>query len=440
MNRSALDEAYIHLPADAAALYRKLGVCPLEWIDRLALAALLNQPAPAAEPLAATLAGLGLVESTERGYALTYAQRLHARSRADESAFGQPDLAEPVADEGLGRVFNYFLGAAAAAERLITPWHVELWPYRQEWVEQPAPFDLSECSALNWLTAQLPNYMAIIRHASLDGRHALVCELAHRLWPLWWRRNNQQERYEAQVLGLASATALHDDDAYGQMLTSLAGTVRAARPQEAHDYNLRAVAHYRETGDSLGLAQALNAVAKDLLAAGDLDRAEAEFRQAQQLRTTIGYERGAALSQQGLGLVALARGAASTAAVHLVAAYQTLLATGDTYDAAVTQAHHARAIAAGGAIDQALVELGEAHAALKAATSESGAAMVLGIRGDVLFDAGRVNEALDVYAEARRVYDRLDPSAAERLQARVSQRLLTAQPTDTAAGPRAVED
>jgi len=417
--RTTLDEAYIHLSADAASLYRCIGICPLEWIDQSALVVLLDRPLDAAVQLAATLVEFGLLESSERGYELNNAQRLHARTRADECTLGEPGEVEQVGNASMVSLFNHYLAAAAAAEHLITPSHRALRPRQQDWIEQSAPFELAEAAALDWLSAQLPNYMAIIRYAYLDGRHALVCDLAHRLWPLWLRRRHPQERYEAQVFGLAAATALSDDQAYGQMLTALAGTVRGARPQEAHEYNLRAVAHYRATGDSLGLAQALNAVAKDLLAAGDLDRAETEFRQAEQLRITIGYDRGAALSQQGLGLVALARGDVPTAENFLSMASQTLTDLGDHYDAALTRAWHAKALAEAGDSDTALQVLAEARSTMQAATSAYGEAVILEIIGDIQRSLDQVDQAAAAYAAAHDLYVRTDQPAAARMLARV---------------------
>lgn len=394
--RHPLDDAYVHLPAHVAGLYRQLGVCPLDWVDSWTLAVLTDLPADAADQFARALSDAGLLEVNQRGYTLNQKQRLHARSRAQDHA------GEEVLTAGIDRLFDHFLAVAAAAERIVTPFHRPLWPGHPAAASVVLPFTEDEAAALDWLEVQLPNYMAIIHYAFLDGRFALVCQLAHRLWPLWLRRHPGQ-RYEAQILGLAAAVALHNDHAYGQMLTSLAGTVRGSRPHEAHEFNLRAVAHYRDGDDGPGLAYALNALGEDLLAGDELDQADTFFRQAEQLRTQIGDERGAALSRQGRALVILARGDAHTAAGYLDATYQTLTRIGDTYCAALTLAHHAQAITATGALDRGLQELDQALAATRKATSAFGQATVQKIRGDVLRAAGRIAEARAAYAQAQKL-------------------------------------
>jgi tetratricopeptide (TPR) repeat protein len=284
--------------------------------------------------------------------------------------------------------------AARAAERLITPSHRKLWPHQQIQDKQvEPPFALEEAAALDWLETQLPNYISVLRFAFLDQRYALCCDLAYSLWPLWLRRRHPEQRYEAHMLGLSAAVALADNSAIGQMLTALAGTVRGTRPVEAYEYNRRAVDHYEETGDTMGLAQALNGLGKSLLDAGHLDQADQYFRDAEQLRISIDYVRGAALSRQGRGLVALARRDVAAAAEHLLAAYQTLSDCDDTYDAALTSAYHAEAVAGLGDLDAALAELDTAFTALGVATSVYGQATVCQIRARILEHAGRDEQA-----------------------------------------------
>lgn len=411
---SPFQDVYLRLSAEAAGLYRQLGVCPMELIDPQGLAVLADLPVEQAKQLADELAGAGLLIVIDSGYMLPDAQRLHARSRTDLDAQDK-ELAG-----GLTRWFWYLLAVAGAAERLITPSHRALRPQQKAQDEVPdLPFALEEAAALEWLEAQLPNYMAVLRFGFCTGRYQLVCDLAHRLWPLWLRRRHPERRYEAHLLGLAAAAVLKDERAYGEMLTTMAGTVRGVRPHEAYEYNLRAERHYRGSGDALGLAQALNALGKDLLMAGELDQAEARFCAAEALRTEAGYARGVALSRQGRGLVALARGDAATAADHLSSAYQCLSEVDDAYDAALTQAHHAEALAALGDLRPALLELEAALLALREAGSAYGQAVVLEITARVLDAAGRHELADTKRAQAHMLFAETDPPSAKRLQRRI---------------------
>ncbi|HEV2634528.1 MAG TPA: hypothetical protein VGX23_05245 [Actinocrinis sp.] len=412
------DTAYDSLHGPGAALYRQLGASPVDWIDTHGLAALTGLDTVAAPQLATTLVDAGLLDTVDHGFALPPDGHLHARITAERGE--HDELALTV--EGLDRLFAFLRDAARAAEHLITPSHRPLWPHQEAQDEQvEPPFALEETAALDWLEAQLPNYISVLRFAFLDQRFALCCDLAYSLWPLWLRRRHPEQRYEAHTLGLSAAVALADDSAIGQMLTAMAGTVRSTRPVQAYEYNRRAADHYQDTGDTMGLAQALNGLGKDLLDAGHLDQADQYFRNAEELRIDMDYVRSAALSRQGRGLVALVRGDAAAAADHLLAAYQTLSDCGDTYDAALTLAHHADAVAGLGEIDGALSELDTAFTALEQASSAFGQGIVWEIRAKILTEAGRGEEAEAARARALALYEQVDPDAANRLAAHMTQ-------------------
>jgi len=408
---SARDDAYAGLDAPAAGLYCLLGACPAPWIDAHGLGALTDLPAPDAERLARSLVKVGLLSVVGDGFALDEDGHLHARTMADEwdGAGHGLDLS------GLDRYFACLNDAAGAAERLITPSHRALWESRpsQEAVTEP-PFELEEVAALNWLEARLPTYLAVMRYALLDQRYPLAVDLAHRLWPLWLRRRHPEERYEALLLGLAGATAMRHTGATGQMLTTLAGAVRGRRPIEAYELNRRAVELYQDSGDTLGLAQAMNGMAKSLLSAGHLRQAAVYFRDAEQLRAGLGYTRGAALSRQGRGRVALAQGDPGPAAELLGEAHRMLLEVGDRYDAALTLAYLAEAAAALGDLDGALTHLASAATALTQASSLYGQGVVWQIKANILEQAGRTEQAAQAREHARKLLAEVDPPAADR--------------------------
>lgn len=407
------DDAYYSLAGPAAALYRQLGACPAEWIDVDGLSALTDLDALASERLAETLIDAGLLDAVDGRFALGSEGHLHARIMADA---GEVDEGELNA-EGLSRYFAFLKSAARAAERLITPSHRPLWGRETpDELEAQPPFLLDEGDALDWLERQLPNYLAVLRFAYLDRRYALVCDLAHSLWPLWLRRRHPEARHEALTLALASAIALQDESAIGQMLTTLAGGARGSRPVESYEYNRRAANLCQENSDAKGLAQALNGLGKSLLVGGHLDAADQHFRDAEQLRLGLGYVRGVGLSRQGRGLVALARGDADHAADLLISAYEMLLGVGDSYDAALTLAHHAEALCAQGELDRALAELNTASEALTQASSDYGQATVLEIRARIMASVGQSEQAAAALAQALTLFNRTDPHSAARVR------------------------
>lgn len=390
MTPSERDAAYDKLTGPAAALYRQLGVCPVHWFDGDILAVLTELDVEAGLRLAETLVDAGLMDAVNGGYAFSADGHLHARFKAEECE----DQEGEANSAGVDRLFTFLTDAAAAAERLITPSHRPLWGHEApiEPVVEP-PFPLEEAAALDWLELRLGVFMDAVRFAFADKRYAFACELPHRLWPLWLRRRHPEQRIEALTIGFAAATVLQNDNAIGQMLTTLAGAVRSTDPAAAADYNRRAALHYQQVDDTMGLAQAINGLGKAALSAGQLDQANQHFCDAEQLRSGLGYIRGVALSRQGRGLVALARGDTESAADLLLSAHQMLLGCGDGYDAALTLVHHAEALARMGDHDSALMELETARTALVQATSVYGQAATYATKARILTDDGRVAEA-----------------------------------------------
>jgi tetratricopeptide (TPR) repeat protein len=408
---SARDSAYAELDGPAAGLYCQLGACPAPWIDAPGLAALADLPAADTVQLARSLVGAGLLDVVDDGFALGEDGHLHARTMAEEWG----EAGHGVDLSGLDRYFAFLNDAARAAERLITPSHRPVWePRPTDEAAGAPPFELEEAAALDWLEVRLPTYLAVMRYALLDRRYPLAVDLAHRLWPVWLRRRRPEERYEALLLGLAAAMAMQDSGATGQMLTTLAGAVRGSRPIEAYEFNRRAVELYQDSGDTLGVAQAMNGMAKSLLSAGHLRQAAAYFCDAEQLRAGLGYVRGAALSRQGRGRVALAQGDAAPAAELLADAHRALLEVGDYYDAALTLAYHAEALAALGDLDGAWTRLDTAATNLAQASSVYGQGVVWQIRARVLEQAGRGQQAQEARVSAHCLLAQVDPVAAGR--------------------------
>lgn len=411
------DAAYDALSQPAAALYRQFGVCPLSWFDGEAVAALTELDESASTRLAESLADVGLLDAAENGFVLDAHGHLHARIKAEQCEDAEKELN----GAGLDRLLAFLNAAAAAAEQLITPSHTPLWEYETPVAnEAKPPFPLEEAAALDWLELRLPVYMDAIRFAFADQRNALACELVHRLWPLWLRRRHPEQRLEALTIGLAAATLTLSDRAIGLMLTTIAGAVRGTDPMASYEYNRRAALHYEQTGDTKGLAQALDGIAKSLMHAGLLDQAEQHFRDAEQLRSGLGYVRGTALSRQGRGRVALARGDARAAADLLFSAHQMLLGLGDNYDAGLTLAFHAEALGAAGDFDDALEALGSAATAMHQATSAYGQAVVWEIRAKVLAAAGNDEQAQKARIQAITLFARVDPESATRLRQAIS--------------------
>jgi tetratricopeptide (TPR) repeat protein len=408
-----LDSSYRSLADHDAALYRLLGMCPVSFFDRDAVAAVLGCPPPDGEQRLDALVDANLLQNLGGRVRFHDLVRLHAaQSAALESTPGERR-------ETLLRLSEFYLRATTRAEEILTPTHRIL----EREYQFPAPdepsFDDAQ-AALDWLEAQRTNLMGVLRACAEQELHAMVWQLAEAMWPLFLRLRYAQDRLEAQLLGLDAARAQGSAAAEGIFLTSLAGTLGdAGRLEESVTYNRQAVDLYEAGGDQRGLAQAYNGMAKDLLKLGDLRQAEEFFTRALRLREQAGYQRGAFLSHQGLGRVALATGDFERAVDHLQHAYQGLDALGDHYDAAWSSALLARAECARGQAGQALKILASALARMTEIGSRFGEAWVYEITGEVHESTGDVTLARQDYAAAFERLGAADPAARDRVRARL---------------------
>ncbi|HEU5428230.1 MAG TPA: hypothetical protein VFU74_15220 [Actinocrinis sp.] len=413
--RPALDGSYRALPELQQRLYRLLGFSPLRWFDlsTAAAAAGAEHDEGVEEHLDALVDASLLEELTDR-YRFHDLVRVHA---ADCARLEEP---EPERAAALTRIIDFYLHTATRIETALTPSHRLL--ERDYRFATPVVLGfLDETASLDWLDAQRPNLMALLRYGAVHRRHRQTWRLAYAMWPLFLRRRYPDERLEAQTLALQAARAEGHRIAEGNLLTSLAGTLATAgQLPEAAEYNRQALTVYDQLGDQRGLAQACNGLAKIHLEMGELPQAEQLFERARQIRAAIGYQRGVYLSHQGLGRVASARGDTRTAAWHLRRAYRGLTRLGDHYDAAWSLALWAQSVAQRGQPRRALRLLDRAQAAMRQASSPHGQAGVHEITGQIHLQTGNPITAREHYATAAQLFSGINPRAETRVQARLT--------------------
>jgi len=285
--RAAFDHSYATLPADAALLFRLLGLVPGTEITAPAAAALADFSLPQATQLLDRLArGHLIVEHTRDRYTLHDLLRLYA---ADLAA-GDGVLDRRAA---LDRLYDHYLRGVRAATTRLFP-HVSRLP-----VAEPITVHADDHpQALAWLDAELPSLMAAISHAAAHGPYAVACQLADalrgylftRMPTVTWNPVEQAGRTagDADILGrlgvartlaglgtaqrepgglddaLTHTLALHrgSGDREADSLRLLATVHRAARrPDQALELATAALALARETGNRPSEADALNTLA-----------------------------------------------------------------------------------------------------------------------------------------------------------------------------------
>ncbi|WP_331752401.1 tetratricopeptide repeat protein [Streptomyces sp. NBC_00829] len=417
---AALDTAYADLSRPAARLYRKLAQLPVESVDgSLAAAVALLTPAEAAGLLEEAATGGLLVRDGDhpvRGAVFRYSSAALAHAR-HHAAREETDGAET---EARRRAADWYLAAATAAERLLTPSHRQLDRIYVYPAEHPVEFP-DRAAALSWLDAQSANLLAVIRAVHAAGSYGLVWQLVHAMWP-WWRAARMYDAWiDAHRLGLEAARLYNNDLAVQEMANTLGIGLRGARGfDEAARIFTDVLAGAREREDVRGEAQALHELGATAYEAGRPEEAVGHLEQARTLRESREDRRGVALTDILLGQVHLGRGDAAAAIEVLAAARAVLVEVEDPHDAARALAWLGQAYSMAGRHDEARRVGWTAQQEFEQTGSRQWMARSLELLGESVAAAGAEEEARELFARALASYEPLSVTDAARVRARLS--------------------
>ncbi|MEU6228267.1 BTAD domain-containing putative transcriptional regulator [Streptomyces sp. NPDC047042] len=336
--RAVFSWSYRALGADAARLFRLLGLHPGPDASLPAVAALADVPLPRARVLLAELVqGHLLTEHVPGRYAFhdllrVYAAELVAAYDSDE-----------VRSAAVLRMLDHYLHTAHAADALLTPRpRPTPLPPAQPGASPVRLSDHPEAQA--WFTAEHAVLLAAVEQAPAAGFDTHACGLAAALTTYLDRHGYRQAltsvhttALEAAVrrgdkdgqadahrgLGLAQDRLDHPDDARAHYLRALdlfdesgnhAGQARIhqhlSRMYEAQGRHLWALghardslAHHRAAGDRAGQSAALNHIGWTLAQLGDHQQALAHCREALELARETEDLNGQAHIQDSLGYV-----------------------------------------------------------------------------------------------------------------------------------------
>lgn len=419
---AALDESYRLLPPDLARGYRYLGLPPVSVFNGPVAAAACAVPPEEAGRMLDELAEVNLLEDLgpDTGTGLDR-YRFHDLTRAHAGRLAAREEGPTDRRDTVRRVVDLYLANATAAEALLSPSHRTMsrdYAFRPD---QPPPFD-GPSGALVWLDTETPHLMAALR-TSVDHRwDTTVWQLADALWPLFLRLRPYDLWIEAYETGLAAAERLGDRQAVSRMLTSGGtGLLNAGRHDDAVRWFAQARDGARRDGDAGAEAQALHGLGQANRLAERLTEAADFFGQALELRETIGYRRGEALTRLCLGDVALAAGRPEQAVTFLVQARTDLLAEHDAYDAARALAFLGRAHGGAGSGDHELAErhLVQALDEFEATGSQHWQGRVLEMLGETAEEHRDNEKARDWYGQSLARYAAISKDDAARLEARL---------------------
>ena len=229
--RAVLSWSYRQLPDLAARAFRLLGLVPGQDIDLAAAAALIGTEPAAAQRLAETLLRSHLLEETS-----PYRFGMHDLLRAYAAERARLEDCDGDRHNALNRLSGYYLSAADAADRVISPYRYRI-PLN---VSHPPPDFGGYGEALTWLTTEQQNLVAMCETTTSPSSWQLAYALRgffflSKQWDSWIQTHES-----------ALAAVRRDGDRYAQAMTL----------------------------NNLGLA---------FLERGNLDRAEAHYRQALEL-------------------------------------------------------------------------------------------------------------------------------------------------------------
>ena len=314
---AAFDLSYQDLTVCQQRLFRRLGVHPGTDIDACAAAALDGTDLTAARRHLDGLYDHYLLAEPARGrYRLHDLLAEHARALALAD-----DTAD--ADAAAGRLLDYYLHTAAAADQ-----HIDR---RTTAVARPppgepptvAPLLPTASRATTWLDAERANLHAAVGYAAASGRLGHVIAIPSAISGFLFARGHWDQSAVLHRAALAAAGQAGDGAGRAGALNELGLLQRATGDFPAAGASHRqSLELYRSLGERLGQASALDNLGRVQYVTGDYPAAAASHEQALEFYRDLGHRAGQALAMNNLGIVQVSTGDYPAAA----ASYQQALA------------------------------------------------------------------------------------------------------------------
>jgi tetratricopeptide (TPR) repeat protein len=392
--RAVFSWSYRHLPPTAARAFRLAGLHPAADFDAHAVAALADIAVMQARRTLELLARTHLIHAVGAG---RYGMHDLLRAYATGLAGAEDSTDDPQA--ALGRLFDYYLAAAAAAMDRLHPAEAHRRP-RISPPGTPIPTLADSDAALVWLDGQRPTLVAIAAHTASHGWPTHSVRLSGTLFRYLVGRHyadaltiHGHARRAAEEAGdrAGEAQARHDLGAtHGQF----------GRRAEATDQLQRALVQFRQIGDLVGQARALGNLGVVEQWSARYGPAATYYEQALTLFRQVGDRVGEAWALTNLGVVAQRLGQYGPAADYHRQALALYREAGD-------RSGEAQALSGSGDIAQRLgrYEPAAAHyqqalALYQQAGSRVGEAWALTAIGTVLARLDRPGEAAEHHQRA----------------------------------------
>jgi DNA-binding SARP family transcriptional activator len=281
--RAVRSWSYQNLSQPAARLFRLTGLHPGPDVTVNAAASLAGVPAAKARQLLAELSRAHLLTEQAPGRFTSHdLLRAYAIEQVTTTGSGAARRC------ALGRLLDYYLHTARAADRLLYPLR------RRVTLAAPrpgvTPDDLaSHGQALAWLDAERPALLAVVSLAAANGWDVHTWQLAYSLETFFYRRGHWHDWTVTQCTALASADRLGDSLAQTLAHTGTANAqTESGHPAGAFSHLATALRLREEAGDRYGQARVLLYTCRALEIQGRYRDAIPLSRQALRMAQTAG--------------------------------------------------------------------------------------------------------------------------------------------------------
>jgi tetratricopeptide (TPR) repeat protein/transcriptional regulator with XRE-family HTH domain len=423
-----------HLPPEAARMFRRLGLHPGPDWDRHAAAALTGMTTAQAGRSLAVLARAHLIQPAPAGR-----YGMHDLLRAYAAGLAATDDSEQARRSALTSLFDYYLGACAAALDLLAPAERQHRPAPAA-AATPGPEFETQAAARAWLDEELPTLTAVVAHTARHGWPGHATRLAATLKRYLYgghdtealsinvhalgaardcgdrvaeagtlislgvfhaRQGRGDQAADCQRQALALARDIGDRVAQASALSGLAFVHDwQHRHGQAADCQRQALALYRELGDRAGQVAAMQSLGVSYFRQGRYRQADGHLRQALALSREIGDPHGEAWALASLGDMCYQRSLYPDAIGYLRQALTAARQIGDRYVEAEALTRLGEVCHRQGHRDQAAGYCQEALTLFREIGDRGGEADALNGAGQALLAAGEPGEAAACHTAA----------------------------------------
>lgn len=290
------DLSYRELSADAARLYRLLGLHPGPDFGPRVAAAGSNLSRRDTEDLLSELVDINLLnEATDDRYRFHDLLRVHAEQHAER----HDTDAERAAAEL--RMVTWYLDSMIAADVTVLPRRQRVSTRYDLPRAQPRSFPTA-VSALDWMERELPNLVAAQLRAMSRAWWEPVWQMCEALWGLFLYRKHFEHWIQTHSLGIDAAHRCGNPLAESRLSVQLGfAHLNLQRHDAARDFFTKALELSRSANDRRTEATALEHLGLVARSTGRSREAMALFTQALTITEELGEQRGVALHLRRLG-------------------------------------------------------------------------------------------------------------------------------------------